>query len=628
MLKATKAYQEKIVDYERNMNPVVEIDFRPNNPVFITSATASSTAPNTRPADVTQMLFNPQTWTGTGEYAGSIKRNVGWQSVGRSGPNNAMSEWLQIEYAGIVSFYSLYMVSYDGYLPEDFVVEARIGNVWSIIHTEVGNASDMWSTTLASEHRADALRLSVSKLSTPGNPLKLLTFGFPHKILLNEDGIETLKALEEASGDSSSPLGSVTSNELNVTLKNDHKWFTPANDYSPFKRYLSLGVRITAYLGLEVSKDTFEIMPLGEYYTTDWEVGSESTVAPLSALDRIYVLSQLPPVKVPIIYNTTIKYLFALLFRAYGLKTTEYEIDESLTQKVSVGWLPRGNFGASAQALSEAGNCSVLASRSGKIIVKNNFVAGTPVAYLTDDDTINAISNPMSFLKTYNAVRVKYKLPQPKSGVSILSLTEQEFPPGVTVLKDIEFSSGPVDKVENIRFDTPPGVLRVKSLMHGAFYADIEIENTSWEKVVADVNLEGTIINLVTTEFTSKQRGVAEYGTRTFEVNNDLIQDASVAKMYAHALRAVLSDPALIYKISTRGNPSQELFDILNVESSVDGIIPVDIVATRFELTFDGGLDVLMEGKRPVTPTQQVFLNSTHWFEFKIPVFESYYKKE
>jgi hypothetical protein len=625
MLTTTQLFKNKIVAPERFMNPIVEVDFRPDEIIFVTGATASSSAVGTQAGDVTQMLFTPQGWASTGSYLSNIRKNKGWQGTVISNELGWVSEWLSLTYSRVMTFHSLYFVSYDGYHPEDFTIEARINNVWQIIHTEVGNKDELWGINLSEEIKADAIRINITRIPTVGNNVKLLTFGFPHKILLNQDGIEDFRTLEEIAGESSSPLGSVTANEVSVTLKNDHKWFTPANTDSPFQAYLKPGVKIKPFIGIETSLDVFEIVPLGVYYTTDWNIPIESVSAALVALDRIHLLSQRPPVKIPIIPNATISQLFDLLFRANGLNATEYEIDSSLNQKIAIGWVPKGTFGEAAQLLSEAGNCSVLVTRTGKVVVKNNFVIGDSLGSLTDQESITSISNPMSFLKTYNAVRVKYKIPSIKADTELLSVKGLIFPPGKTLLKDLEFNAGPVVKIQSIKLTTPPGVLKVNAVSNGAWYVDLEIENTSWEPVEGNLIIDGTNVELVSTEFTSKQTGVPAHAVRTFEFENDLIQDTTVAMRYAQALRAVLEQPALFYKASTRGNPSYELFDLLTVESAVDGIKPTDILSTRFEVTYDGGFEILIEGKKPVVPRIKVFLSTGFWIEVPLPISERYY---
>lgn len=626
MLITTEAFKNKVWASQRQLQPLLEIDFRPGEAVFVVEAKASSILNNDSRADnVTQMLLSPHTWSGTGAYVFNVKKNYGWRSLGESDVEGNVNEWVQVTYSKAFFFKSIFMVSFKGYQPENFNIEARINGIWLKVHTEVNNHEQLWSVELPVGIMADGLRMNVTKIPTSGNNVRVLTFGFPHKLVLSQDDIEDYKVLEESSGESSSPLGSVTSNELSINLKNNHKWFTPANASSPFGPYLKPGVRMKIYIGLATVQDACEVMPLGTFYTTDWETPIESLTASLTGLDRVNVLNQQTPTKVPILHNTTIRKLFEIFFRSYGLLPTEYTIDMSLNQKVPIGWIPPGNFIEAAQVLSEAGNCSVIVTRNDKIAVKNNFVKGDPLDVLTDDNAITSISNPMSFLKTYNVVKVKYKIPTLSQNRDLLSIEGAVFPPGVTVMRDLEFKTGPVDKVLNVQLAAPNGALKVKSLKYGAWYVDIEIENTSWESVTSDMVLVGTTIELITTEFTSAQKGVTSTSVRTFEVDNELIQDATVAKIYAISLRAVLEDPSLIYKASTRGNPSHELFDLISVQSDSDGIVATSIVPTRLEITYDGGFDILIEGKKPIVPKQTVFMNANFWFELDMPIMENYY---
>jgi hypothetical protein len=153
----------------------------------------------------------------------------------------------------------------------------------------------------------------------------------------------------------------------------------------------------------------------------------------------------------------------------------------------------------------------------------------------------------------------------------------------------------------------------------------LEIENTSWETVTGTLSVEGTKVELVNTEFISKKIGIASHTLRTFDLENDLIQDTQVAKIYALSMRTVLEHPALMYKADTRGNISYELMDVLTVESAIDGILPEEIVITRLELTYDGGIEAQIEGRRSILPMQKVFFDTGFWVEVPLPITESYY---
>lgn len=627
MLTVTPGFKDKIKAPQRQLKPLLEVDFRPDEAVFVVGATASSSfSPETQPSNVTQMLFRPQTWIGTGPYIYNVRKNEGWQSAGVSDANGYMQELLTVTYSKAHAIDALYLISYPGYFPKDFIVEARVNGVWQQIYSQTDGISPMIGMRLNEEVKADALRLTISRIPTAANRVKILTFGFPHKILLAQDDLEDFKLLEESAGESASPIGSVTSNEFSVGIRNDHRWFTPANSESPFQKFLRPGVRLRPYLGLETAPNSYEIVSLGTFNTVDWEVGVESLTAALVGFDKIHILNSRPPVKVPVIFNATIRGLFDLLFRSYGLNATEYEIDESLNQPVPVGWVPKGQFSDAAQELSEAGNCSVLVTRSDKIVVKNNFVMPEPVEHITDEDMLKSLGNPVSFLKTYNAVKVKYKIPTLKDGQELLSLKDLSFPPGITRLKDIEFQSGPVARISSIRLSTPPGTLHVRNISNGAWYVDLEIENTSWETVTGNLSIEGTQVDLINTEFISKRAGVPAHTLRIFDLESDLIQDAQVAKIYALAMRTVLEHPALMYKADTRGNPTYELMDTLTVESAIDGIVAADIILTKVELTYDGGIEAQIEGRRPILPTQRVFFDTGFWVEVPLPITESYYK--
>ena len=190
-------------------------------------------------------------------------------------------------------------------------------------------------------------------------------------VIFEDEDIISMTLLEEASGDSRSPLGFVTANQISLSLANTNRRFTPSN---PDRVYnVRPGLEIRPYILIQGPAIEPYAYPLGTFWCDDWDTPSDSMEASTIGHDRLMEMLNKDTPQIPVMLDTTIREMFGRLFRSLNLEIDEYIINPRLSQPVKVGWFPRTTVGQSLQLLAEAGNCFVTVNRHNQISVQPNF---------------------------------------------------------------------------------------------------------------------------------------------------------------------------------------------------------------------------------------------------------------
>ena len=88
------------------------------------------------------------------------------------------------------------------------------------------------------------------------------------------------------------PVGNISANEIDIRLDNsDHK-FDPENINSPLYGLLKSGLKVRAWLGMELDNGEKEWVPLGVFYTISWDAPEDSLYCHVTARDKLDRLSE------------------------------------------------------------------------------------------------------------------------------------------------------------------------------------------------------------------------------------------------------------------------------------------------------------------------------------------------
>jgi hypothetical protein len=88
------------------------------------------------------------------------------------------------------------------------------------------------------------------------------------------------------------PIGQITSNQLEIKLNNSNHFFDPHNTDSPLYGLMKANCKIQAYLGLELPDQTIEWIPLGTFWSGDWNVPEDEPWVSTIAKDRLNLLDR------------------------------------------------------------------------------------------------------------------------------------------------------------------------------------------------------------------------------------------------------------------------------------------------------------------------------------------------
>jgi len=192
--------------------------------------------------------------------------------------------------------------------PVSFEVRIYLGA--ALIHTEtvinsVGTDWTLdgvsWRKTLPDLpilYNCDSMQLEIIKWSRPHRVVKIVEFYTGIVETYYDDDILNMNLLEEMLiSDGSLPVGNISANELDLKLQNVEDRFFVGNTSSPIYTMIKRNRRIRAWLGTVLPPfnvnpllETVEWIPLGIFWSGDWQAEELGTYVSTSARDRMELL--------------------------------------------------------------------------------------------------------------------------------------------------------------------------------------------------------------------------------------------------------------------------------------------------------------------------------------------------
>lgn len=404
-----------------------------------------------------------------------------------------------------------------------------------------------------------------------------------------KDQIGSFKLLEEAYSDSQSPLGTVSSNEIEIVIENINGRFNSKNQDSDLYNKLKSGIKIIPYFGLILESGT-EWLQLGEFYSTDLLADTNDLEATIYANDILYTLMQEDTPLMPGIEDTTVSELFEILFKSLGLDESDYIIDLRYNYPINLGWYIGETVGSTFETLAEAGSCNVIATRDGKIKVESKFTKMASQVTLDGDSQIISLDIPQRYLETYNTVAAKYTIPSVSTDKAlVLEIKNFRVPRGINTYNNIKFNDGPIDAVESIVLD---GSVSSNIINHevGSNGLNLVIKNEN-ETEKVDLKVYGYKINSVETKLVVGDRS----DDKKLKLENHLIQNEEAARNFSNLLINLYRSPSNTIHIDLRGNPAIEINDVITVNSNENNIYALDVLPFRNVFEYDGTFEMKIE---------------------------------
>lgn len=642
MLPVTQVFQDKIRATKRCLFGKVQIDY--SDPFIDQSIQMSTNEDNytSYPRQIADGLQEPlgkyitldQTWTlGDSSFVLSPepgeeeKAQMGWWGSSLSDANGGFATNPKLT----ITFFSRPIRSLKVVgdskrveFPIDFVITLYGENdVVLYQETVTENTQVSWTKGIEQINEVVKMKLEISKWNMANRCVKILEFFTSIQETYGQDDIFFIHLLEEKETSSGSlPIGNISSNEIDIRLANENGKFDVGNKQSTIYNLLKVNRRIKAWIGIENNNGEKEFVPLGVFWTTDWNTPEDEIYVELTARDRLEQLRKTTYSNSQVQMNKTLYDLATMVLKDSGLKDVEYWIDEELKDIV----IPYSYFEPQShreilRQIAEAGLGQVYCDRNGVVRIEGpsftqnriensvaaafleaEFPANVEVvdAYGVTSDDYFSKNNPSRQSQVANIVEVETQPLRPDVEQEIYRSNEaMPINAGQTKTVTIFFNNTPCIDVSL----STEGTGAIQNSTMYAWGADVKVSSDADGSFLIIASGKPLII-------INKDRAVAKDETSIIDNGeikysfpiNPLVQTLDVAQNIADKLLQYYKDPRRDLTMEWRGNPALELGDVIITndyarESSGEyGYYYI----TKQEIEFNGSLRAKLEGRRAI----------------------------
>lgn len=339
-----------------------------------------------------------------------------------------------------------------------------------------------------------------------------------------------------------------------------------------------------------------EFVPLGTFWSGDWNVPEQDLYAQTTGRDRLEMLRKSTYSTSQVQINQTLYSLAIAVLDDAGLKSEEYFVDTELQDYT----VPYSYFGDQShrealRKIAEACLGQCYCDRDGIIRLEGpSFLMSQTesVDTLTRDDYFSK-DNPVKWSEVANYIEVETQPLKPDALQEVYSSNEAV----AIALDEI--------KTVTVFYNNTPCINATATITGDATLT--EATYYSWGaniKVTGTTNGIFTIaINAQPLKVLNKDRivrqdadSIADMGIIKYSYpGNPLVQTVSVAETIATNLLAYYKNPRRDVEIDWRGNPAMLLGDRITV---TDKLEQNDYFVVRQELEFDGALSARLSGRK------------------------------
>lgn len=339
-----------------------------------------------------------------------------------------------------------------------------------------------------------------------------------------------------------------------------------------------------------------EWVPLGTYWSLDWDSPDDTLEAQVRARDRLELLRKSTYQPGSVQQNVSLYTLAEQVLQDAGLQPGEYVIDPALQQTVIPwAWLSPTSHREALRIIAEAALAVVYADRDGVVRIEGlGSVPETPVVEITGDDYFPPLRAPSRQDQVANEIVVATQPLRPADTPQEVyrSTTPITVPAGQTVTVTAKYGQPPV--IEAVAsLDAPPGV-SITAATYYAWGAEVGIQNTGASQADVTLVITGRPLSVQGGEqvVARDEQSIIENGTLRYQYpDNSLVQTLQQAQAIAQALLASAKDPRRDIEVEWRGNPALELGDRVTV-------VGQDVHVIRQEITWAGALSARLVGRR------------------------------
>lgn len=558
---------------------------------------SEQTADNVNSPEYKWLCLCNNTLDGTYHPIG-VNSEVGWWGTSLSDSSGVFSNppWLAASFM-TRALYTLKVVgdSKLGCYPVDFTIKGYDGEGELRYTINVADNTDMvWMLELDPPWSdIDKVELTVSKINLPNHPVRILEFYTSVvECYTDDDRVMTLDVIEEQEVDSNSlPFGTISANEINVTLSNHDKHFNPEDPETPLYGMLKPNRRVEPWYGVEVDGE-IEWHPMGIYWITKWSLPRSDIAISLMARDRVQLLDTLHFNTSQVYQNYSLSQLAEILLGEAGLTAGQYEIDEVLnTYVVPYAWFEPGSIRQHLSKVAQAGLATIYATRDDKIKITQGAATAEVMCNFSEFTNLYDINRVQQWERSKNDIQVAWTSYVPLADQDLLKATDLNYSIAAeaTLVLSLNYNQIPALSVDSISLQGGSHLV-VSSYTSYACSIDIMVTNNGDStETLTGVTVIGTTLTSAakTIEQVEDLMSIQDMGRLTFALDNDLIQTKSLAQIVATTIAEDLKDASPEYELITRGNMALRLGDKVTVPTPT-GSLACKIVRLTFD--YDGAL--------------------------------------
>ena len=542
--------------------------------------------------------------------------------------------------------YALRVVGNSAYneYPVDFNVYIYEGPVLLATVNVTGNDSLTWTYDVSASGITDANKmiLEITKWSAANEIVKVSEF---YTSIIEDyygDDIISLNLLEEMEiRDGSLPIGNISANELDIRLQNLEDKFFPGNTANQLHALIKNNRRVTAWLGfvlpdgsadvssgdylVETDADGTKIgyVPLGVFWSGDWDVPESGTYAATSCRDRMEQLRKRTFSSGTVYENYTLYALAEVVMEAAKVEMPdlEYSIDTELQDySVRYAYLSEKSYRETLRDIVGACMGQAYCDRSGVVQIIGPSMASEQAAaesaYKITRDEYFTKNQPAKSEELANFIEVTTQpLVLATVPEEVYSSEEISLEGGESKTFTCKYTDAPVMQAsasitesssEEISLEggeSSGANITVSAATYYAWGAEVTVTNNSLIAGTCILVIEAKKLTVEGEEVITSQdqdsinkNGLLKY---TFP-NNHLVQSRSMAQSIADALLAAYKTPRKDVSLDWICNPALELTDPIEVpEYQKNGIDQKGtFYITKNSLQFTGSLRAKTDGRK------------------------------
>jgi hypothetical protein len=480
---------------------------------------------------------------------------------------------------------SEYPTEFDVYIYDDG--DNLLNTVTEFSATSVETILDFTSDNITT---ASYMVLKLFSWSAPNTIGKIVEFFGVITDTFHDADIVSMDILEEMESDEEdTPFGTMSANELNIELQNVSierdsddivDPFLPENASSYLTNSITKNVRLSPAIGfreLNASDQPIEYVPMGVFWSTDWDVSQSEFSARVIARDRFELLRLNTFFDNEILVNVTLAEVAEHVLNHakinIPLNDLEWEIDSDLANyTVNYVWFGRVTYFEAIKKIASACLGRAYCNRSGKIIIESyisDSVTGVPDFSIGTNDFFKQ-SRKMQSVKNYVSVPVCPLEPEAATGDIFESETISVFAGQYTVTQNITWGEDAVMDHAIVILEESGVTMFVTSEIYYPWGADVTFTKISGTDGTFSFKMTGRRLVPVTyipDAVASDEESIRLLNKQEHRLDdNYLIQTSEMANIIANAMLSLLLERWRNVENEVPGNPCTEIGDLANIE--------------------------------------------------------------